>query len=53
MSLHLVVMGASLGSIEALRVLLPALPADFPAAVPSAQVLTLAEIGKLLAKMTY
>ena len=31
MSLHLVVMGASLGALEALRVVLPALPADFPA----------------------
>jgi len=33
MSLHLVVMGASLGALEALRVVLPALPADFPAAL--------------------
>lgn len=33
MSFHLVVMGASLGALEALRVVLPALPADFPAAL--------------------
>lgn len=33
MSFPLVVMGASLGAIEALRVVLPALPADFPAAL--------------------
>lgn len=33
MSLHLVVMGASLGALEVLRVILPALPADFPAAL--------------------
>lgn len=30
---HLVVLGASLGALDALRVLLPALPADFPAAL--------------------
>lgn len=33
MSLHLVVMGASLGALDALRVILPAIPADFPAAL--------------------
>lgn len=33
MSLHLVVMGASLGALEALRVVLLALPADFSAAL--------------------
>jgi len=33
MSFPLVVIGASLGALEALRVILPALPADFPAAL--------------------
>lgn len=33
MAFPLVVMGASLGALEALRVILPALPADFPAAL--------------------
>ena len=33
MSFPLVVMGASLGALEALRVILPVLPADFPAAL--------------------
>jgi len=33
MPLHLVVLGASLGALDALHVLLPALPADFPAAL--------------------
>jgi len=33
MSLKLVVVGASLGALEALRAILPAVPADFPAAL--------------------
>ena len=33
MSLHLVVMGASLGALDALHEILPVLPADFPAAL--------------------
>lgn len=33
MPLHLVVLGASLGALDALRVLLPALSVDFPAAL--------------------